>query len=95
MKKFNQFIDENKEVVNEARIMSVKGNGKKYRIADLTNQQKVYFGRDEYIVMGIKQEQVVILKGRKGEKVLNKKAFEDALKSREITNVDVGTVGQD
>jgi len=92
MKKFNQFIKQN---VNEARIMSLRANGKKYRIADLTNQQKVYFGRDEYIVMGIKKEQVVILKGKKGEKVLNKKSFEDALKSREITNIDVGTVGQD
>ena len=88
-----KLVEDIKQII-EARMMTVSAGGKKYRIADLSGQQKVYFGRDEYTVEGIKREQVVVLKGKKGTKTLNKKAFEDALKSKEITDVDVGGVGQ-
>ena len=62
-----KLVEDIKQII-EARIMTVSGGGKKYRIADLSGEQKVYFGRDEYVVEGIKREQVIVLKGKKGTK---------------------------
>ena len=62
------------EAVKEALTMRIKDRNKKYVFA---YGQKVKVDGDVYDTEGVTKAQVLVLKGRKGEKVLSKKEEKD------------------
>ena len=80
------------EAVKEALTMRIKDRKNKYVFA---YGQKVKVDGDVYDTEGVTKAQVLVLKGRKGEKVLSKKELEQGLKNGTIKMIDAGSVSQE